>query len=240
MTTVRHDRRSTRTAPLSVRSRRRFQAITAGLAIAFTAGLAGPAIAASAAPAAPAPTTATVQTHTHAKPAAPAPAKANQPQAPSPKELNPAPVAGGQESFTPSNEQLANAREIVKAAQDMKLPPRAMVIAVATAMQESTLKNLGDLGTSNDHDSLGLFQQRPTSGWGTPEQITDPHYSATAFLKGLTNVGGWNTMPLTDAAQAVQVSAYPDHYAKWETHATNVVLAFYGQGPYAQQAAHLK
>ena len=91
------------------------------------------------------------------------------------------------------------------------------------ALQESKLENLGHLGDRNDHDSLGLFQQRPSSGWGTPEQITDPIYSTTAFQKGLKQVDGWQDMPLTDAAQTVQVSAYPDAYAQWEKQAADLV-----------------
>ncbi|MDQ7910739.1 hypothetical protein RB614_40225, partial [Phytohabitans sp. ZYX-F-186] len=94
---------------------------------------------------------------------------------------------------------------------------------VATSLQESKLVNLGHLGDVNDHDSLGLFQQRPSSGWGSPEQITDPVYSTTAFLSGLKNVDGWRDMPLTDAAQAVQVSAFPFHYAQWESMAAKTV-----------------
>ena len=149
-------------------------------------------------------------------------------------------MAGGQESLNPTAEQLANAKAIMAAGQKMHLPARAWVIAIATSMQESQLKNIGNLGDANDHDSLGLFQQRPTSGWGTPEQLQDPAYSATAFYKGLTDVKGWNTMPLTDAAQAVQVSAFPDHYAKWEKVAGDLVNGFYGSGPYASAAANTK
>ncbi|MET7752932.1 hypothetical protein ABZS42_31155, partial [Micromonospora sp. NPDC005367] len=81
----------------------------------------------------------------------------------------------------------------------------------------------GHLGDANDHDSLGLFQQRPSSGWGSPEQITDPQYATTAFLKGLKQVDGWHDMPLTQAAQTVQVSAYPDAYAQWEQQAADLV-----------------
>ncbi|MFC0031740.1 hypothetical protein ACFFMM_19650, partial [Micromonospora chaiyaphumensis] len=102
-------------------------------------------------------------------------------------------------------------------------PERAAVISIATSLQESKLENLGHLGDKNDHDSLGLFQQRPSSGWGTPEQITDPEYSTLAFLKGLKQVDGWQDMPLTEAAQTVQVSAYPDAYAQWEQQATDIV-----------------
>ncbi|SCG79195.1 hypothetical protein GA0070213_1251, partial [Micromonospora humi] len=97
------------------------------------------------------------------------------------------------------------------------------VVSIATALQESKLENLGHLGDRNDHDSLGLFQQRPSSGWGSPEQITDPEYSTLAFLKGLKQVDGWQDMPLTKAAQTVQVSAYPDAYAQWEKQATDLV-----------------
>ncbi|MGS2617457.1 hypothetical protein ACVCAH_23465, partial [Micromonospora sp. LZ34] len=100
---------------------------------------------------------------------------------------------------------------------------RAAVVAIATALQESKLENLGHLGERNDHDSQGLFQQRPSSGWGTVEQITDPEYSTKAFLKGLKQVDGWQDMPLTKAAQTVQVSAYPFHYAQWEQQAADLV-----------------
>jgi hypothetical protein len=115
----------------------------------------------------------------------------------------------------------------------MGLPPRAWIIALATAMQESTLHNYGNLGDSNDHDSLGLFQQRPTSGWGTPAELQNPTYAATAFYKALVQVPNWDKLPLTQAAQAVQVSAFPDHYAKWEAQAGDVVQAFYFKGPLA-------
>ena len=78
------------------------------------------------------------------------------------------------------------------------------VVAVATAMQESGLRNLGHLGDRNDHDSLGLFQLRPSQGWGTPAQALNPTYAATAFYVTLLRVPGWESMPLTEAAQAVQ------------------------------------
>src|SRR5690606_12538333 len=127
--------------------------------------------------------------------------------------------------FTPNEEQMANAREIVAVAKQRGLPERAAVIGVATALQESKLENLGHLGERNDHDSQGLFQQRPSSGWGTVEQITDPTYSANAFYAALEQVDGWQEMPLTDAAQTVQVSAYPFAYAQWEEMAADIVLA---------------
>ena len=105
-------------------------------------------------------------------------------------------------------EQVGNARTIAQVGWDRGLPERAVVIAVATAMQESSLRNL-DHG---DRDSLGLFQQRPSQGWGTPEQLQDPVYAAGTFYDHLMQVPGWDTMRLTDAAQTVQRSAYGELY----------------------------
>ncbi|MBM0229998.1 hypothetical protein, partial [Micromonospora sp. ATA51] len=123
-------------------------------------------------------------------------------------------VQGAQSKIDLNDEQTANAEAIIAATKKAGLPERAAVISIATSLQESKLENLGHLGDRNDHDSLGLFQQRPSSGWGSPEQITDPEYATTAFLKGLKQVDGWQDMPLTEAAQTVQVSAYPDAYAQ--------------------------
>jgi len=174
-------------------------------------------------------------------PGAPADKPADKPapkaKAPSAKELTPNPVTAEQQRFTPTVEQMRNAKAIVETGEKMKLPPRAQVIAVATALQESTLHNYGHLGERNDHDSQGLFQQRPSMGWGTPEQITNPEYAATKFYERLVQVKDWDKKPLTVSAQAVQVSAYPDHYAKWEKMAADLVLACHGEGPYAKQAA---
>jgi murein DD-endopeptidase MepM/ murein hydrolase activator NlpD len=124
-----------------------------------------------------------------------------------------------------SQEQIRNAAIIVSVGQQMKVPPRGWVIAIATSMQEATLHNYGNLGTRNDHDSLGLFQQRPSMGWGTPAQVMDPAYAARKFYERLVRVGGWQSMPLTQAAQRVQRSAFPDAYAKHEPLATVVVNA---------------
>ncbi|TDC28745.1 hypothetical protein E1211_27275 [Micromonospora sp. 15K316] len=121
------------------------------------------------------------------------------------------------------DEQVANVKAIIAATKKSGMDERAAVISIATSLQESKLENLGHLGDANDHDSLGLFQQRPSSGWGTPEQITDPEYSTMAFLKGLKQVDGWRDMPLTEAAQTVQVSAFPDAYAQWEQQAADLV-----------------
>ncbi|NBE79469.1 hypothetical protein [Micromonospora rubida] len=132
-------------------------------------------------------------------------------------------VQGEQSRIDLGDEETANVKAIIAATKKAGLDERAAVISIGTSLQESKLENLGHLGDRNDHDSLGLFQQRPTSGWGTPEQITDPEYSTLAFLKGLKQVDGWQDMPLTDAAQTVQVSAYPDAYAQWEQQAADLV-----------------
>ncbi|MEV4466404.1 hypothetical protein AB0J51_22630 [Micromonospora echinofusca] len=133
-------------------------------------------------------------------------------------------VQGVQSRVDLSAEQVENVKAIVAATKKAGMDERAAVVSIATALQESKLENLGHLGDRNDHDSQGLFQQRPSSGWGTVEQITDPEYSTMAFLKGLKQVDGWQDMPLTEAAQTVQVSAFPDHYAQWEQMAADLVV----------------
>ena len=235
----------------------RVKLIAAGATLAFMTGLSAPAIAATQtaptpaaqhaavaaavapnAPAAAAPAAgaaAAAAAAPQAKqdaPAAPAPAAA----APTIDQLHPTGIQGSQVGFTPTTDQMRNAQMIIQEGQALGLPARAWVIAVATSLQESTLNNYGDLGSSNDHDSLGLFQQRPSSGWGSPGQLANPTYASKAFYQALTQVPNWDKLNLTDAAQAVQVSAYPDNYAKWEAHAGDIVNAFYGQGPLASIA----
>jgi hypothetical protein len=159
---------------------------------------------------------------------------------PSLVQLHPTGIPGPQSDFSISAGQLRNAHEIIRAGQAMGLPARAWVIAVATSIQETKLINYGYLGSANDHDSLGLFQQRPSAGWGSPEQLTDPDYAARAFYAALVKVPGWDEMNLTDAAQTVQVSAYGDRYAQWEAKAADVVNAFYGHGPLADLASQAR
>ncbi|MFG3691257.1 hypothetical protein [Micromonospora sp. NPDC047740] len=142
---------------------------------------------------------------------------------PSRDELIPHGVEGAQSRIPLNDEQVSNAKAIVKAAKETGVGERGAVIGVATSLQESKLYNLGHLGTYNDHDSEGLFQQRPSSGWGTPEQITDPDYASKAFFGALKNVGDWQDLPLTAAAQTVQVSAFPYAYAQWEEQAADIV-----------------
>jgi cell wall-associated NlpC family hydrolase len=122
-------------------------------------------------------------------------------------------------------EQARNAGVIIGVGQRMGIPVRGWVIAVATALQESDLINSG---AATDHDSLGLFQQRPSQGWGTPAQIMDPAYASAAFYTPLRHVPGWESLPLTVAAQRVQRSAFPDAYAKHEARATEIVAAYTG------------
>jgi murein DD-endopeptidase MepM/ murein hydrolase activator NlpD len=125
-------------------------------------------------------------------------------------------------------DQMRNAAVIIQVGQQLKVPPRGWVIGVATAIQESALRNLPHLGANNDHDSVGLFQQRPSQGWGTSQQLLDPAYTARKFFEKMVKVAGWETKALTDVAQAVQISAYPDAYAKHEPVATAIVDALTG------------
>ncbi|MFG2817844.1 hypothetical protein ACGFX4_00325 [Kitasatospora sp. NPDC048365] len=123
----------------------------------------------------------------------------------------------------------SNAATITAVAMSRGLPERAVTIALATAMQESKIHNL----EGGDRDSIGLFQQRPSQGWGTADQIKDPVYATNKFLDGLVKVPGYARMPLTDAAQQVQKSGYPQAYAKHETNATLVSSALTGREPAA-------
>ncbi|WP_228079394.1 hypothetical protein [Streptomyces profundus] len=129
----------------------------------------------------------------------------------------------GSHELTPA--QAANAATIAAVGATRELPERAVTIAIATAMQESSLRNL-DYG---DRDSLGLFQQRPSMGWGTPEEVTDPVYASDAFYDELLDVPDYLTLPLTVAAQEVQRSAHPDEYAKHETNAALLSGALTGR-----------
>jgi cell wall-associated NlpC family hydrolase len=113
---------------------------------------------------------------------------------------------------------------IIGVAKQKGAPPRAWLVALATAMQESTLRNIN----YGDRDSLGLFQQRPSQGWGSPAQVLDPVYSTTIFLDKLLQVPNWDRLPVTVAAQTVQRSAFPDAYAKWEGLAAELVSQLAG------------
>jgi hypothetical protein len=155
--------------------------------------------------------------------AAPAPPPPPAPPAPTQDQTMPNGVPGDQTWVSLNNDQNLNARAVIKATKEMNLPPRAAVIALATSLQETKLVNYGDLGNLNDHDSLGLFQQRPSTGWGSPDQLVNPDYATKAFLGALVQVPGWQSIALTDAAQTVQVSAFGDRYAQWELEAADIV-----------------
>jgi hypothetical protein len=129
--------------------------------------------------------------------------------------------------YTLSTEQAANAATISAVATSRELPTRAVTIALATALQESKLVNV----EYGDRDSVGLFQQRPSQGWGSQGQILDPRYAAGKFFDALLKVPGWRTMPLTAAAQAVQQSAHPTAYQHWEDQAGVLTRAFVGAEP---------
>jgi hypothetical protein len=121
--------------------------------------------------------------------------------------------------------QTANAATIAAIGIRRQLPEKAVVIALATALQESKLENLID----GDRDSVGLFQQRPSQGWGTPEQISDPRYAAGRFYTALVKIRGWENMRVTTAAQRVQRSAFPEAYEKWTAKATVLAEALTGR-----------
>lgn len=125
--------------------------------------------------------------------------------------------------------QLQHASTINAVGLARGIPERGRIIALATAWQESSLRNL-DHG---DRDSVGLFQQRTSQGWGSVSEIMDPVYASGKFYDALLNVAGWQRMPLTEAAQAVQYSGFPGAYAKWEPQATTLALALGGTRPLA-------
>lgn len=199
-------------------------------AVALVAAVTGPAAAALASvPVHPHPAATVAHTAPPAKPKPkPAPVKTTAPPPPAPHYL-----FGGQTSYNQvapygeqdeqvhmwlNSEQKHYAYVITEVAADRGMDAYAAVIAVATALQESGLKNYT---YAVDHDSLGLFQQRPSTGWGTPDQIENPVYAANAFLSSL-QAKGYNE-PLSDAAQDVQGSAFPEAYAKWQDQAADIV-----------------
>lgn len=121
--------------------------------------------------------------------------------------------------------QMANAATISAVGVRRKMPERAVVVALATALQESKLENLD----SGDRDSVGLFQQRPSQGWGTADELQDPRTAAKKFYVSLKKVKGWQDMRVTDAAQKVQRSAYPEAYEKWADEAEVLAKALTGR-----------
>ncbi|KIS26508.1 hypothetical protein TV39_14535 [Arthrobacter sp. SPG23] len=131
-----------------------------------------------------------------------------------------------------ATDQAANAALITAVAVRRGLPPRAASIALATAMQESKLRNI-EHGDTAGPDSRGLFQQRPSQGWGTAEQVMDPYYSTGAFYDALVKIPGYESLEVTAAAQQVQRSAYPAAYAEHEDMGRAFASALTGQSPAA-------
>ncbi|MFE1089901.1 hypothetical protein ACRWOO_23085 [Streptomyces sp. NEAU-PBA10] len=129
------------------------------------------------------------------------------------------------ETYELSAVMAVNAATISAVGTGKGMPERAVTIALATAIQESSLRNI-DYG---DRDSLGLFQQRPSQGWGKPEQIMDPVYSSEKFYEHLAEVPGYSRLPLTVAAQRVQKSGFPQAYAKHERDASLLAAALTGR-----------
>jgi hypothetical protein len=136
-------------------------------------------------------------------------------------------VAGLGVKYSLTVDQAENATTITVAAKRLGLADHAVTIGLAAALQESDLHNL-DHG---DRDSLGLFQQRTSQGWGTPAQIMDPLMSATSFFRHLARIEGWETLPVTEAAQRVQHSAAPDAYGDWESQARVIASVLTGETP---------
>ncbi|MGO4593491.1 LysM peptidoglycan-binding domain-containing protein [Leifsonia sp. 2TAF2] len=155
-------------------------------------------------------------------PIAPAPAPAPAPVA----APAPLPKASAGQVVALTDEMRGNAQLIIRIGRQQGVPDYGIVVALAAAAQESGLRNV----RYGDRDSLGLFQQRPSTGWGTVEQVLDPTRATLAFYggaanpnkgrtRGLLDIPGWTAMSVTQAAQSVQISAYPDAYGKWETSA---------------------
>ena len=126
-------------------------------------------------------------------------------------------------------DQASNAALISAVAVRREMPARAATIAIATAIQESKLRNI-DYG---DRDSVGLFQQRPSQGWGTVEEILDPVYSANAFYDALARIDDYESMEITEAAQEVQRSGFPEAYADHEPEGRAFASALTGHSPAA-------
>jgi hypothetical protein len=136
-------------------------------------------------------------------------------------------VAFGTTPFVIDLDQAANATTISAVGKQLGMPDHAVTIALAAALQESNLHNLA----YGDRDSLGLFQQRPSQGWGTPAEVMNPRYAASAFFDALARVPGWQNASVAHAAQEVQHSNAPQAYARWEPLARSLAIATTGEVP---------
>jgi hypothetical protein len=131
------------------------------------------------------------------------------------------------QTYTLSPEQTSHATTIAAVGKRMGMPDHAVSVALAAALQESKLQNL----QYGDRDSLGLFQQRPSQGWGSESEVLTPHYAAGAFYRRLARIRGWESLPVTTAAQRVQQSGAPLAYAQWEHEARAIAQAATGEIP---------
>jgi hypothetical protein len=138
-------------------------------------------------------------------------------------------VGSGQNTVSLDTQQASIAATIAGVAAGERLPAHAVTIAYATAMQESKLHNLA----YGDRDSIGVFQQRPSEGWGTASQLKDPVYATAAFFRALAKVPGWQQMPVDQAAQAVQHSADGSAYSQYDLMARTMAIAFTGQAAHS-------
>ena len=136
-------------------------------------------------------------------------------------------VSLNNQTYTLSPDQAAHATTITAVGKRMGLPDHAVSVALAAALQESKLQNL----PHGDRDSVGLFQQRPSQGWGSASQLMTPTYAAGAFYRHLARVQGWESLSVTTAAQRVQHSAAPSSYAAWEHEARAIAQAATGEIP---------
>jgi hypothetical protein len=144
--------------------------------------------------------------------------------------------SSGSAGYSLTTAQADNAATIAGVGLSMGIPDHAVSVALATAMQESGLRNL----RGGDRDSAGLFQQRPSQGWGTHAQVMDPVHASTAFYERLRSEPGWSGLSVTEAAQRVQRSATPQAYAKWEPEARSTASALTGESPGALSCRGLK
>jgi hypothetical protein len=136
-------------------------------------------------------------------------------------------VSLNNQTYTLSPDQAAHATTITAVGKRMGLPDHAVSVALAAVLPGSKLQNL----PHGDRDSVGLFQQRPSQGWGSASQLLTPTYAAGAFYRHLARVPGWETLPVTTAAQRVQRSASPSAYASWEAEARAIAQATTGEIP---------
>jgi hypothetical protein len=135
----------------------------------------------------------------------------------------------GQQALGLDTQQAAIAATIAGVAHQQVMPSRAVTVAYAAAMQESKMHNLG----YGDRDSIGVFQQRPSEGWGPASKLQDPVYATTKFFRALARVHAYQQIPVYQAAQAVQRSADGLAYVQYQPEAAKLTTIFTGQDPHA-------